>query len=289
MTGKPKDEISAGARPKRFARSRAMVAARAPLPGVSAGRSSAANAKRQRPTDRSAPEMLLTTILQFLQAAGVSRDLLARELRIHAQRLQNGQDVRAVRRSSYWKLVNSGANVLYEWCRDPECVGADGEPRPLPLRGRALSVSHLIARCFPRGEVSRVLAWMQDNGILKRQENGLFVIPSRSFVIGSLDLIVDRAASLVSGLLDAMLHNARSPNKNERNFDRVAHVMRLSPKHLPRLRAFVETQGQSFIEIIDDWLEGHNTAQSDEPTMEVGVEVYLYTRAAQPAARRKRT
>lgn len=260
---------------------------RGPRPGVSAGGSAAVDAGR-RSTYSLAPEMLLTTVLHFLLKARVPRDFLARELRNHAQRLQNGETVRPERLSSHWTLVNAGADVLYDWWHDPKYVGADGEPRPLPLRGRALSVSHLIARHFSRGDVSRVLTWMQENGIIKPQENGLFVVASRTLVLGGLDAVVERAAVLVTGLLESMLRNACVPNKNEHNFDRVAHVMRFSPKHLPRLRTFVKTQGASFIEIIDDWLEDHKAAQPHEPVMEVGVGVYLYTRAMPPAARRKR-
>jgi hypothetical protein len=220
----------------------------------------------------------LATALDFLLDAGFSREALARTLRSRADRVLRGEPLADANGSRHFELINNAASVLHDWWRDPAYVGSDGQPKPLPLQGRGASLSRLVARHFPKSRVPDVLAWMESAHVFKRHSDGLAHVAGRSVIVGGAGALTsERAATLAAQYLKTVMHNNRTTDNGLKNFDRAAHVRRLSRKHLRRFRELVTAQGEEFLVIIDNWLEEHQASEVEDDGVEVSVHVHVYS------------
>ncbi|MGH8264078.1 MAG: DUF6502 family protein [Steroidobacteraceae bacterium] len=231
-----------------------------------------------RPLDL-ALDVLLAGTIEFLLEFGLTKEEIAEKLRHKAHTLAETGEFRAQTTSSHLEMMRQVSSILHDWWRDSEYVTGDGKPRPLPLHGPGLSLAKLIERRFPRAEVDRVIEWMERAGIFTRGADGRVTTAkttNRSVIVGGRGaLTTERAAMLSAQVLGTVVHNGRVDDHADQNFDRTAHVHRLSTRHVRRFRQYVNVQGEEFLELVDNWLEDHQ-AVDGEDSVEAGVHAYVY-------------
>jgi hypothetical protein len=223
-----------------------------------------------------ATELLLAKSAEYLLGSGSSREELAQAFSEKAAALRAGKSVRAPLSRNY-ERVHAVSGVIHDWEQDPLFIEADGSPRALPLTGTN-SLQTLLARRMAAEEIAETIDWLCQAQLIKETDAGLYKPQGRAVLIqGGNGLSTERGAAVAMEFLDTMMHNRRTPLHPDQNFDRVAQVRLLAQKHLPRFRKFLTAQGQSFLEVVDDWMESHQSLDPNVPTARVGVHVFLHT------------
>jgi len=155
-------------------------------------------------------DMLLTRAAELLLEGGLTRAEIERVLRAKADEFTGGKPLRLRKDSSHFGMMLQVSGVLHDWWREPRFVGADGNPKPLPLRGRGVTLATLVARRVPAAMVSTAIDWMETGGIFTRDKDGYAVTNKRALIVarGSPGpLMSERGLTMAAHLLGTALHN----------------------------------------------------------------------------------
>ncbi|MGH8267340.1 MAG: hypothetical protein ACRETS_08460 [Steroidobacteraceae bacterium] len=228
---------------------------------------------------RSALDFLLSETVTFLLAAGLSRESLAKQLRMEVGRVsaaslsKRSRTARVIKREHESTMEIRG--VVHDWHRQRRYTDKKtGEP--LALRGAVLR--QLIGKRFPASRIEDTLRWMEANGTVHRRKDGRFALSiGRAVLVGQRALIMARAAVVVPQYLRIALRNARARDSRSRDVDRDARVFFLPEKYVRLWRAVARERSQAFLEGLDNWLEDHTRADDAGPTVEAAVHCYCYT------------
>lgn len=221
--------------------------------------------------------LLLSNTIEFLLNAGSSPKNIALELIWQAERV-NGRkrtgrvrDARNVQNSHKRWVEITG--VVSDWHREPAYTNQDGDPLQLTQK----SLRALVSKRFPRREVSTVVWWMLENGIVRKTSSGKIALIGGRQVVLRRAVVLERAATLIPQYLRTTLRNADTQDPYSRDIDRDARVFYLPEKYVPLWREVVRERGRSFLEGVDNWLEDHARRDEVGPVREVGVHCYAYT------------
>jgi len=186
---------------------------------------------------------------------------------------------------NYMRL-KSAAQMLNYWHSHGKYLTATGTTMPLPKTGK-VSLASLAEDALT--EESRATSGSGDLlefGLVTKSGDKYFP-NKRSAVVGKRSpLILAHATSAVTRLIDTVNHNVsgKKPTKYERQ---VAEV-RINTKDVPQFLRFVEQQGQSFIDSIDDWLSTReSTPDSNQGQISVGVGAFAWTEAEKKTKKSK--
>jgi hypothetical protein len=220
---------------------------------------------------------LLSNTIEFLLSAGDSPKNIALELMWQAERVNGRKGTERVRdarniQNSHKSWVEI-TGVVCDWHREPAYTNQDGDPLQLTRK----SLRALVGKRFPRGEVSAVVLWMFENGIVKKTSSGKIALIGERQVVLRRAVVLERAAALIPQYLRTTLRNANTQDPYSRDIDRDARVFYLPEKYVPLWREVVRERARSFLEGVDNWLEDHARRDEVGPVREVGVHCYAYT------------
>jgi hypothetical protein len=189
--------------------------------------------------------------------------------------------------------AGDAGHVLTLWFADPAYLGARGQPRPLPLRGPALSLETLTHRVDPGLDVRYVLRYLKDGGAVK-QVGERYVPQDRVVIFRDRSHTTASIAGLF-GLLSTLEHNQWAGKRSPR---RVQQFVR-NP-HLPvsavvpfqaRVRKFLH---RLLVQFDAELHRREKTRKKGERTVRMGVGVYQFEEDAptgrespRPANRRR--
>jgi hypothetical protein len=224
-------------------------------------------------------DALLMRAAELLVEGGLTREEIAQLLQARADTFSKGKAIRLRKESSHFGLMLQMGGVLHDWWREPRFVGSDGHPKPLPLRGRGVTLESLVARRVPPSRITTAIAWMEKGGFFTRDGQGRALAQRREAIVarGSPGpLMSERGLTMAAHLLGTAVHNYHVDDRFPGLTDRQAYVAQLSAKHFRRFRELVRTQATHFLETIDNWLEDHQTTRPGETSIEAGVHVYMF-------------
>lgn len=181
--------------------------------------------------------------------------------------------------------------VLSGWHQDPDFIDAAGRPLALPGEGELPSFAQLTRRYGGDMPSSALLKELKINSIVVEDEAGLLYPLKRYFVPAQSDPgALLRAGSVFNDLGSTLQHNLYTANIGKQQplrFER-----RATNNHMPKetsaaFRAFVEQEGQAFLERVDAWLTAHeqpidnNSNTSETATIRLGVGAYFIANPAE--------
>jgi hypothetical protein len=88
---------------------------------------------------------------------------------------------------------------------------------------------------------------------------------------------VERAGAVVADLVTTVEHNLSRGTGEPARFEGRAQNRHIDPRQLPAFRAFMEREGQAFLERCDEWLSAHEASRpagESVATLRLGVGVY---------------
>lgn len=168
--------------------------------------------------------------------------------------------------------------VLDGWHRDAEFLDEHGRPRDLELDGDQATFAALVRRHAPSIPHVAMIKQLRAVGAVKDLPGGKVRVLKRAYVPKALS--EDHIA-----LWGSVLHDIgttweynlmRDPSQRSR-FERRAVNLKVDPRSLPAFREFLESEGQAFLERIDDWLSAHELSETDASStagIRLGVGVY---------------
>lgn len=206
------------------------------------------------------------------RAANASRVAILTGLnRREVSRLREDEASGAAEPSSY---MSPGSRVLSGWHQDPDFLDVAGLPRELALDGGEGGFAELVRRYAPDLPPVAMLKELRAAGAVETDAKRRVRALARSYVPRTMDANQVRLwATALADLGTTLEHNlTRAPDAQPR-FERAAINVEIDPRQLPAFRAFLDREGQAFLERIDDWLTAH-ARDDDAPRMRLGAGVY---------------
>jgi hypothetical protein len=210
----------------------------------------------------------------------------------------NRRDVARIRQAAPHAMLevgfmSPGSRILAGWHLDPNYVGHDHRPLLLPLEGDVPSFQSLTRLYAPDLPHIALFKELSSAGAVELEADGRLRALKRSYIPNALDPNQIRLwGSILHDIGATLAHNVTRPATQPPFFERRAINPRVRRAALPAFRAFLEAEGQQFLEHVDAWLSKHaETVQEAEShggaeTVRVGAGAYLieepHTRQARP-------
>lgn len=164
--------------------------------------------------------------------------------------------------------MNGATRVLTGWHLDPEFVQPDGQPRELAYdSGPGASFAELcrryggdLAAITLRRELVRV-------GAMEERPTGQLRVLKRYYMPLQMDPeAVMRGGSMLADVGATVSFNLGKPVGTVSRFAGRASNDRIRPGDLPAFAAYLETEGQAFLERVDGWLSRHEVPPGESCT-----------------------
>ncbi|MFL0800967.1 MAG: DUF6502 family protein [Agarilytica sp.] len=156
--------------------------------------------------------------------------------------------------------------VLSAWHLDSEFLDERGQPLLLPSEGEAQSFSALAKKYGGDIPASTLLKELVRGEAIDELDDGTLRVTQRYFFPSQSDPeALIRAGSVVHDLGATLFHNLYEGGGSEKplRFERRASNHRVDPATAKAFRAFVEREGQMFLERVDEWLSAHELPESE--------------------------
>lgn len=184
--------------------------------------------------------------------------------------------------------LNSATRVLAGWHQDADYCDAQGSPLSIPLTGPAPSFEDLSRRYGGDIPASALLKELRAVGAVSRGDDAALRALSRVYIPLRVDAAkVLRAGSVLEDIGSTVVHDLTCPPRQLLRFERRAANDRVALRHLSSFREFLELEGQSFLERVDDWLTRHEASAEEQArgeTLRLGVGVYHLQSDSKPGS-----
>jgi hypothetical protein len=171
--------------------------------------------------------------------------------------------------------LNHASRVLAGWHLDPEFTDQLGRPRSLPASGEGPTFAALVRRYAGDIPATALTKELLRSGSIARGDDGLFRALRRFYMPRAMDgHAVERAGNVLADLASTVEHNLAREGSEPARFEGRAQNRHVDPRHLPAFRAFMEREGQAFLERCDEWLTAHEASAEAGPRVRLGVGIY---------------
>ena len=189
-------------------------------------------------------------------------------------------------------FMSKPTQVLEGWYRDPEFVGRDGKPRELTLEGNGDSFADLVRRYAPGIPVMAMIKELRAAGALQKTKRNRLRVLKRTYIPRELsDNQIRLWSSALHDLGTTLENNMTRASGETPRFERRALSLAVDKRALPEFRAFLESEGQAFLERVDAWLESHRAAAaegSESGAIRLGVGLYHIQDVGEGARRQRK-
>lgn len=232
--------------------------------------------RRARKSSPGAPASadLLKRIANILVASGASPATLQKEF---AAALTQVKLPKARPDPARTALLAEAPHVLTHWYTDPAYLDAKGQPRPLPLRGKAPSIQALIKRINRTADVQAIAGLLLRSSVLKRR--GTRYVPTgRKIVFDPKDVSASlRALTGIDGISRTLDYNLRQRGKRPGLFEYTA----VNPHFPVAMRASFDrrlwARGMDFLQEVDSEMKRWELrAPAKGKRVKLGVGLFLF-------------
>lgn len=183
--------------------------------------------------------------------------------------------------------TTDATRLLSGWHQDPDFLTGTGEPRVLPAEGEGASFATLWRRYGGDVPVTSMRKELERAGAITTLPDGTLRAERRYFMPRRFDpQWIQNAGSMLRDLGAGITHNLDAGNEPgspgrsppQRRFIGRATSDSVDPAALPEFEAFVEKNGQEFLERIDKWLTEHEARPAPgaaQKRMRLGLGVFL--------------
>jgi len=146
-------------------------------------------------------------------------------------------------------------SILRTWHRHAKYLTPDGFPRPLRLGGRN-GLRALVGQYYPQSQIDEILSALMSAGLIKVTKGSLWTPTGRYAVFPRLTgQLLEHLSEGVSRLVETVIGNVTTDNKEEVLFERSAKVRQFPVGAATEFREFTNSQAVAFLGAVDDWME----------------------------------
>ncbi len=154
--------------------------------------------------------------------------------------------------------TTDATRLLSGWHQDPAFIGADGKPLDLQAAGPGSSFAELARRYAGDVPASAMLKELKRVEAVAELADGRLRVTRRYYQPAQLDAQwILNAGSAFADLGANINHNLTAGNPERSWFLGRATDDGIDPRALPEFRAYLEAEGQAFLERVDEWLSRH--------------------------------
>lgn len=176
------------------------------------------------------------------------------------------------------EALNHASRVLTGWHLDADFLDQNGRPRLLAASGDGATFGLLLKRYAGDIPTTALVKELLKSRSIEQLPDGQYRVLRRYYMPRPMDgRSVERAGSVLADVVATVEHNLSRKTEEPSRFEGRAQNRHIDPRHLPAFRAFLEREGQGFLERVDDWLASHEVAvdaAADAPRIRLGVGVY---------------
>lgn len=170
------------------------------------------------------------------------------------------------------------SRILLGWYVDARFTDAEGQPLAIPLEGRNGEVGFDTLYSEYSGKLapsSAMLKELLEVGAVEALPDGRLIARSRQYIPRKTDAYnLERICQVVGDLAASGSHNLHRKSSQESRFERIATNQNVPASMEAEFHAFLEREGQQFLERVDNWLTRAESVARGEPTKRVGVGVF---------------
>ena len=173
--------------------------------------------------------------------------------------------------------TSDATRLLSGWHQDREFMSPGGRPLDLPPDGRGASFETLARRYAPDVPVSAMLKELKRVSAVTDLPDGRLRVTRRYYQPAPMDAQwILNAGSVYADLGGNINHNVGSGKSEPSWFLGRATDDSIDPEAVPEFRAFLEEQGQGFLERVDEWLARHRvTDKGGSQAVRLGVGLFM--------------
>jgi hypothetical protein len=146
-------------------------------------------------------------------------------------------------------------SILRTWHRQAKYLTSDGFPRPLRLAGRN-GLRALIGQYYPQAQIDEIHSALVSAELIKMTKGSLWTPTGKYAVFPRLTAeLLEHLSEGVSRLVETVIGNVTTDDKDEVLFERSAKVRRFPVRAAPEFREFTNSQAVAFLGAVDDWME----------------------------------
>ena len=169
--------------------------------------------------------------------------------------------------------MNHATRVLTGWYSDGDFLDADGSPRALDNEDGDGSFPALCRRYASDVPATTMLKELKHVGAVVEGPEGRLIVQTRYYMPGQMDPErVLSSGSVMEDLGNTVAYNLYREEDDLPRFERRAHNTRIPESAKPRFQAYLEEEGQAFLERVDQWLSDN---EIDESSAEKGIRLGL--------------
>jgi hypothetical protein len=208
--------------------------------------------------------------LAFVQVASDEYGIRGRKTnmsRVSVMTGLNRKEIRKIRgrlQDEDWSLdpeLSKPSSVLTKWFTDPHYVGPRGSPKWLPYEEESSKRSFVqlvkeVSGDLPPGAMLKELVRA---GCVREVRPGVWKAIKRQYSPAGIDLFqVQRFGECLHDLAETITKNyTTNAFGGERLFEFRAWADGVQERATPELRKIVSSQGEAYLESVDDWLGAH--------------------------------
>ena len=226
-------------------------------------------------------QILLRRVFRILKGCGLSESELRQMATSAVNEIVQIPDALPSRVTARQAMMC--CDVVLKWRRDCRFLDSNGLPDQLPIIRVGNSFEALVRACSPDVNVEALLETMIELGVVRINDDKNVELISESVVTCSGQ---ERAAIAsecvlehICGFLGSVEFNVfDKPSRAKGRFERACYAS--VPRELvPVLQQLVNTRGQDFVDVIDEWLARRSVGPADhKDTLLVGAGAYLFVR-----------
>lgn len=177
--------------------------------------------------------------------------------------------------------TTDATRVLSGWHQDPEFLDERGQPRVLAETGGGGSFEQLCRRYGGDVPASAMRKELKRVGAIAEEGHGLRALRRFYMPVPFDPQWLENAGTMLRDLGSGISYNLSLTEGEPTRFIGRAANDGIDPDALPAFRAFLEAEGQAFLERVDAWLTAHAAAPTDSnpkprsrPAVRLGVGVF---------------
>ncbi|MDH3266321.1 MAG: DUF6502 family protein [Gammaproteobacteria bacterium] len=169
--------------------------------------------------------------------------------------------------------MNHATRVLSGWYTDKDYLSDAGVPAAIPVSGAAVSFESLCNRYASDVPATTMLKELMHVGAVAEHGSGQVIAKTRYYMPVQMDAEqILSSGSVLQDLGNTVAHNLYRKSDKAARFERRASNTRVSADAAPEFQEFLESEGQAFLERVDEWLSEH---EIDENSNEEGIRLGL--------------
>lgn len=235
-------------------------------------------------------EIYFHDLLQTIYSAMLAAQIPMREIVTTSSHAFETARVRYRSNAPEDPLVSEAiASVLHAWHHNRAYTDAHGCPKALHRANTRPSLVHLIKHEDGRVPPDEVIAAMIRLRLIRRTRDGKLRPVGRIATVRTLDpVLAEHVCQSLSRMLVTVNRNTCESEIETRLIERSAQVQDLPKQKLREFREFVNSQGEIFINSMNDWLESRRSRSSSVARSRItraGIHIFAFAEPIQVSRR----